>query len=62
MNGFHRLRMVSHRCQPSDHRHLPGDAFSLLRMLCEKQPDRHPPGSAWSGSVSSFRFGLAIQC
>ena len=62
MNGFHRLRMVSHRCQSSDHPCLPGDGVSLLRMLGDLQPDKHPPGSAWSGSDASCRVGLAIRC
>ena len=62
MNGFHRLRMVSHRCQSSDHRHLLGDGAYLLRLPCEKQPYKRLPDSVLSGSVSSFRFGLAIQC
>jgi len=36
-------------------------AFLLIPRDAE-QPDRHPPGSACSGSDASCRFGLAIQC
>jgi len=27
-----------------------------------EQPDRHPPGSAWSGSAANDRPSFAIQC
>jgi hypothetical protein len=46
----------------SFHCHPPDDAFSQLRTLYEKQPDRHPLDSAWSGSDANDRTGLAIQC
>ncbi len=39
---------------------LDGGAFSLTQHDAE-QPDRHPPGSTWSGSDASCRVGLAIQ-
>ena len=39
--------------------HLPGGGASLLIGHDAEQPDRHPPGSVWSGSDASCRFGLA---
>ena len=42
--------------------HLPGDGAFLLIPHDAEQPDRHPLGSAWSGSDASCRFGLAIGC
>ena len=37
-----------------------GGAF-LLGQHDAERPDRHPPGSVWSGSDASFRVGLAIR-
>jgi hypothetical protein len=42
-------------------RHPPGDGASQWIQHDAEQPDKHPPGSAWSGSDASFRVGLAIR-
>ena len=42
--------------------HLPDDGAFLLIQHDAEQPDKHPLGSACSGSDASCRVGLAIQC
>jgi len=44
------------------YRHPPGGGTSQSIQHDAEQPDRHPPGSAWSGSYDSCRVGLAIRC
>jgi hypothetical protein len=46
---------------PSVHRHPPGGGAFLMTQLDAEQPDRHPPGFAWSGNDASCRVGLAIR-
>ena len=43
-------------------RHPPGDGAFLLIPRDVEQPDKHPPGSACSGSDANDRTGLAIRC
>ena len=43
-------------------RHPPGDGAFLLIQHDAEQPDKHPPGSACSGSDANDRTGLAIRC
>ena len=43
-------------------RHPLCDGAFLLIQHDAEQPDKHPPGSACSGSDASFRVGLAIRC
>jgi len=38
------------------------DGASQCNQQDAEQPDRHPPGSACSGSDASCRAGLAIRC
>jgi len=55
--------LIKHRSNPTGaHRHPQGDGASQLIQHDAEQPDRHPPGSAWSGSDASCRVGLAIRC
>ena len=46
----------------SAHRHPPGDGASQWIQHDAEQPDRHPPGSACSGSDAIDRTGLGIRC
>ena len=46
----------------SAHRHPQGGGAFLLTQHDAEQPDKHPPGSVWSGSDANERTGLAIQC
>ena len=43
-------------------RYQPGDGASQWIQHDSEQPDKHPPGSDWSGIDASCRVGLAIQC
>ena len=43
-------------------RHPQGDGASQWSQYDAEQPDKHPPGSASSGSAASCRAGLATQC
>jgi len=55
--------LIKHQSNPiSAHPHPPGDGASQSIQHDAEQPDRHLPGSAWSGSDASSRVGLAIQC
>ena len=42
--------------------HPPGDGVFQWIQHDAEQLDRHPPGSAWSGSDANDRTGLAIRC
>jgi len=54
--------LIKHQSNPvSAHRHPQGDgAFQWIQHDAE-QLDRHPPGSAWSGSDANDRTGHAIR-
>jgi hypothetical protein len=41
--------------------HPQGGGAFLLTQHDAEQPERHLPGSAWSGSDASCRVGLTIQ-
>ena len=41
--------------------HPPSDGASQWIQRGAEQPDRHPTGSAWTGSDANDRIGLAIQ-
>jgi hypothetical protein len=64
MNGFHRLRMVSHRCQSSDHRCLPGDGAYLLRLPCENgdfQESCHSWAATQAASINGNSKGSSCS-
>ena len=46
----------------SAHHHPPGGGAFLLIQHDAEQPDKHPPGSACSGSDANDQTGLAIRC
>ena len=46
----------------SAHRHPQGGGAYRMIQHDAEQPDRHPLGSACSGSAAIDRIGLAIQC